>query len=170
MDRDELEFDLAIDPNFLDRACLEQAELFYKWGERSARAKEEADKCKNQLEFLAARLQMKIREEPEKFGLKRVTEAAIATRVECDQRISDARLVYLRARAEATMLEKATDAMEMRKRMIEVLSTLHGQEYFAGPTVPHNLADEWKKHKEQRERAVNQRVKMVARKRKRNKS
>ena len=37
------------------------------------------------------------------------------------------------------LLSNAVMAMEQRKRMLEVLITLHGQEYFAGPSTPRNL-------------------------------
>jgi hypothetical protein len=165
VDREELDFDLAIDPNYLDRACLEQGELFYKWAERAVHAREEMERLKSKMETTSAKLQMQVRKAPADFDLKRATESAISARVDCDKRILNLRDLYLRARSQSALLERAVDAMEMRKRMLEVMITLHGQQYFAGPSVPHDLAADWKEHRQQREAIANDRVKSKARKR-----
>jgi len=50
--------------------------------------------------------------------------------------------------------------MEQRKRMLELLVTLHGQEYFAGPSVPRNLIDAWKEAKKSKAEELLRRTKV----------
>ena len=132
MERNEFEKDLQIDPNELDLAAVTQGELFFKWAERAVEARGEMDRAKLTLDVKQAELQTRCREKPSKFGLVKVTEGAIAAAVLTHVEYEEAYNKYLAARNDSMLIDKAVAAMEMRKRMIEVLVTLHGQKYFAG--------------------------------------
>ena len=150
MERNEFEKDLQVDPNQLDLAAVLQGELFFKWAERAVAARAKMDRKKFALDVLQAELQTRCREKPEKFGLVKVTEGAISAAVHTHQKYLEGYEEYLDARNDSALLDKAVVAMETRKRMIEVLITLHGQQYFAGPSVPRNLVGAWKEYQEEK--------------------
>ena len=165
MDPEEFIRDKTIDPSQLDVEAARQAETFFKWAERAIEAKALTDRLRLRLEVLEARLGIQCREKPDEFGLSRVTEMAIVAAVKTHQDYITAYKKYLAAKADSSMLDRAVDAMDMKKRMIESLITLHGQQYFAGPSVPRNLVEAWKETQVETEKAVNARQKLRPRKR-----
>lgn len=164
--KSEFAQDINIDPNQLDVECLRQAEVFFKWAERSAAARASSDYAKTNVDVVEAELHMQCRKKPEGFGLGKSTEAAIKAAVTAHQKYKTAEHDYHMKRAESLWLDKAVDAMEQKKRMLEVLITLHGQQYFAGPTAPRNLPREWDRHRKASEDRVNEKAMKFARKRK----
>jgi len=58
---------------------------------------------------------------------------------------------YLEAKHKAKIVNGTTRAVDHRKSMIERLTQLHGQSYFAGPSVPHDLSFEWQQKQKQAE-------------------
>jgi len=165
MQKSEFEQDLAIDPNELDVQCAGQGELFFKWAEKSVEAKKEADQAKFRMEVLFSQLSNKARKDPASFGLEKLTEAGITTAVKISAEYQEAYEEWIDAKSAADMLGKAVEAMEQKKRMLEVLITLHGQQYFAGPSVPRNLVDAWNDKKEARSSNVKKKTKIRRRKR-----
>ena len=165
MDREAFDRDVAIEPSQLDIEAVRQGETFFKWAEQSATARGEVDHLKFELETLAARLQFQVRESPEKFGVTKVTEAAIQAAVAIHKTVVEATESWLRARQKSALLDKCVEALEQKKRMIEVLITLHGQEYFAGPSTPHDLAKTYQEYKRNTQEEVVGRQRETARKR-----
>jgi len=101
--------------------------------------------------------------------LDKVTESAIASRARIDDEYVELYKELLDAKAESALLDQAVAAMEQRKRMLEILVTLHGQEYFAGPSVPRSLVDAWKEHQGRQTARVNDKQQAALRKRVRGK-
>lgn len=167
MSTNNFQDDLQIDPNQLDVEAGMQAELFYKWAEKSVQARKDHDKAKFDLEVCTARLSGQARVDPDSFGITKVTEAAIDVAVKTHPDYTEAYEEFLSCKANMALMDKATEAMEQRKRMIEVLITLHGQQYFAGPSVPRNLTEAWCERKEQRSGDVVTKQKKKARVRRR---
>ncbi len=143
MDMSEFELDKRIDPEALDTECLRQPELFFKYAERAIEARGEADRLKLKLDLIQAELEIKVRHKPAKYSIEKPTEAAIKATVALQPEIAEANDNYFSARDDAALLDKAVVAMEIKKRMIESLITLHGQSYFAGPATPRNLKAAW---------------------------
>lgn len=146
MDTTELQNDRTIDPGNLDVEVVRQADVFFKWAERSIEAKAHADALEFKLDVLEAKLQMRCRDDPDAFGVKNVTETAIKSAVLASDKYGAAYREWNKAKAAASLLSSAVSAMEQRKRMLELLVTLHGQQYFAGPSVPRDLVAEWQEH------------------------
>ena len=153
----EFEQDKRIDPGQLDVEAVQQAELYYKWSSKAVEAQSEMDKAELRVDLLEAELDLKCRERPEDFGLAKITEKGVETAVKRHGAYIDARKELLEAKRAFKMLEKAEKAMEQKKRMIEVLITLHGQQYFAGPSVPRNLVEAWNEAQASRSERVNKR-------------
>lgn len=156
MNDNEFQNDLKIDPEQLDVEAGMQGELFFKWAQLSIEAREEYDRAKMALEILEAELTAKAKADPERFGIIKTTDLAVSKAVLLQPKWQEANDRLIKARANSYLLEKAVLAMEQRKRMIEILVTLHGQQYFAGPSVPRNLGAAWKDVRNRREESVNE--------------
>lgn len=166
MDLSEFEQDRKLDPSQLDVEAVQQADLFFKWAERAITARSDAERLELVLEVTEARIQAEIRKDPESFKLEgRVTEAGVAAAVKQSARYIEAHDAWLDAKEQASLLDKAVIAMDMKKRMIESLITLHGQQYFAGPSTPRNLVAAWTAHQEKMGTSARQRQLGMTRKR-----
>lgn len=139
MDGCEFDLDRRIDPNALDVECVRQVDAFFKWCERSIEARGEVDRLKLRLDTLLSELDLKVRKNPRKYGLDKITEASVKATVLTSPEYLEAWDKYFKARDDSALLDKAVAAMEMKKRMLESLITLHGQSYFAGPSAPRDL-------------------------------
>lgn len=145
-DLNEFEADRRIDPSALDVECIRQADLFFKWAERSVEAKSDVDRLRLVKDVVEARLQAEVRRKPAKYRIEgRVTEAAVKAAVLKHPKFVKAHDDYLEARETSALLDSAVTALEMKKRMLESLITLHGQNYFAGPSTPRDLVKAWNK-------------------------
>ncbi|MCH7561604.1 MAG: hypothetical protein IIC67_09630 [Thaumarchaeota archaeon] len=149
---DHLDFaaDLELDPNQLDVEAVRQGEIFYKWAEQLVNAKEHVDRMKFQLEVTEAKLNVEIRDDPAKFRIEKITEAVVKAAIVMSPRYEEKRCLYIEAQSVSALLSNAVAALEQKKRMLEVLITLHGQEYFAGPSTPRNLVQACVDAKEKR--------------------
>jgi hypothetical protein len=169
MDKSEIKQDRTIDPSQLDVEAACQADLFFKWAERSVEARAEVDRAKLRLSITEARLQMECRKSPENFDLARVTEPAIGAAVKASKKYRETSDALIRAHETSAMIDQAVKALDIKKRMIEVLITLHGQQYFAGPSVPRDLVAAWRERNEKIETVVKKKQVGKARPRKRKK-
>lgn len=161
----ELVSDTSIDPGQLDVEAVKQAETFFKYAERYARQKAKTERMEAMLKRTEARLQLDARNHPDKYGITNVTEAAVKSAVVCSPVFEKAGAEYYAALEQTLVMEMAVKAMDQKKRMLEILTTLHGQEYFAGPSVPRNLVAAWVAHNERRGVEVSGRQLAVARRR-----
>lgn len=167
MDHSEFEEDKRINPGQLDIESCQQADLFFKWAERAIEARHDMDTTKAKRDMVEMRIQMQVRKAPHKFGIEKVTEATITATAKIHADVEKANDDYLNARRNSGMLDAAVSAMEMKKRMIEVMITLHGQKYFAGPSVPRDLVSAYQEISKEREEGASDRQKARARKRRR---
>lgn len=154
MDALELESDKRIDPDQLDVEALRVPEMYLKWAERRVDAREVADEAELHLETVKARLQLRVRKDPTKYGLDKPTEAAISATVSIHPKYVAAHEEYNRARSNAALMNEAVNTIEKKDAMLKLLVALHGQAYFAGPSVPHDLKEVYRERME----AVNNRV------------
>lgn len=143
------EEDLALDASMIDVDCLNQPEMVMKYARIAADAELELDNLKERLELIKAELDNEIRTNPEKFGISKITETVVTNTVLMQTRYKKATADYLQAKHEARIVKGATEAVNHRKTMLENLVKLHGQSYFAGPSIPHDLSNEWRKKQEQ---------------------
>lgn len=134
---------IKLDPEQLDVAALEQAELFFEWAALSAQARIKMDRAKHAMECLAASLAMQCRAKPAAFKIEKVTEIAVDNAVKQQEGYQQAMVAFLGAKEESLMLERAVEALEQRKRMLQTLVMLHGQSYFATPALGRNLTEAW---------------------------
>jgi hypothetical protein len=90
-------------------------------------------RLESQREAIEAEIDSDVRQRPEHYGFAKTTEAAIAGAVAMHDKVIEAKKSVLRCRADIEMLKAAINTMEHRKRALENLVTLHGQNYFSVP-------------------------------------
>lgn len=135
------EQEMYIDEDALDVECLNQPGLMMRYSQKLAELKQQRDLEKETLDFTIAELDKEIRDDPESFELSKLTETVIQNIIKTTKKYKAAMNAYLQSKHEVDVCQGAVSAVEQRKSMIEALIRLHGQNYFAGPSVPHNLTE-----------------------------
>lgn len=144
----EFERDRSIDPDALDVECLRQSDLFGKWAERAVDGKDQVERLELTIKVVEAEVEIEIRKHPKVYGLKdSPTEASIKAIVRSHKKVIKANHDYLDAKKEQSLLDIGVKTIEMKKRMLEALISLHGMSYFAGPSTPRNLPKMWVQQK-----------------------
>jgi len=135
------EDEMFIDAESLDVELLAQPELVVRYSTQLAEAKAEQALAKEALDYEKAQIDFKVREDPESFGVVKVTENAINNAVLMEASYRLIQTEYNEATRNVNILQGVVYAINDRKSSLENLVKLHGQQYFAGPSVPHNLAE-----------------------------
>jgi len=145
------EKDVSIDPEQLDVEWLGQPGLIFKYSKKSAEVQQELSNAKEALELTKATLDKKIRSNPEKYGIEKITETVVSNTIISQEDFKEANQVYQEAQFEVNILRGVMDALNNKKSALENLVKLHGQNYFAGPSVPRDLTKEWEQREKQNE-------------------
>lgn len=156
------EQDMYIDPEGLDICILEQPTLMMKYSRILAQAEKISDQAKEKLDQVTAELDNKIRTKPGRFGVEKVTEGAVKAVILTRPRYQESNAELMEAKYNAKVIQGAVKAIEQRKSALENLVKLHGQQYFAGPSIPRDLSKEWIKAQE--EKNFNAKIKIKRRK------
>ena len=144
------EEDIRIDPTALDVEWLEQPELMRKYAQHVAEMEKLRDEAKERLEVGKAQIEMAIRNEPEKFGLKKVTESSIQSTILLQDEYKRLVQDYNDAKYEYGVAVAAVRAIDQRKTALENLVKLLTTSYFAGPKAPRDLYQEHLDHVERK--------------------
>jgi len=134
----DYEKDLKIDDSMLEVEWLGQAELFMRWAEYKADCDATVRKLKEGLETLRAEIASHIRQNPTELPGGKVTVDAVKEHIQMDEQYIDALTELEEATHDADIAKSAVMAFQMRKDALENLVKLIGQQYFAGPTAPHD--------------------------------
>lgn len=142
----QYEQDLFIDESALDVECLNQPLLMRRYTKELSIAEKEVARLKEQIDVEQAKLDRDIRNDPKKYNLGdfKITEAVVEGVIKTDKRMQEFRSQLIDALYEVNMLKGAVDSVRQRKDMLQELVKLHGQNYFAGPSVPRDLTHEVK--------------------------
>lgn len=154
----DYEKDIKIDESNLDLDWLEQPVLMMQYSRRAAAAKIEEDLANENLKVVEAELDKKIREDFADTGVKiteKVVQAAILTHLEH----KTATQAVIDARYNTSIAKAAVQAFEHKKSALENLVRLHGQQYFAGPSVPQDLVEK-KNLRDVERKEINKKVKI----------
>lgn len=126
---------MLVDADCLDREWLDHPGRYMEVVQNAVDARAEMDAAKDAMEVVAARLDAAIRAEPEKFGLSKVSESAVANAVLLQDEYQTARARYATARRTHALVDGAVSAFEHRKKALENLTQLTLQGYRAAPVV-----------------------------------
>lgn len=147
-----------IDVESLDVECARQAETFIEYAQKAIDARSVFDRAKEHVEYIEAKLQVWCWKDPSAFEIAKPTVGLVNAAVRKHKKYVAALEAQHVAREKSAILDKVVAALEIRKRMLETLVTLHGQQYFAGPAAPRNLKQHYMLQQKRRDERVNDRV------------
>jgi len=150
----DYENDIQIRQDELEMEWLDQPSLMFKYAKNAAEMRRLLDLSKEKLDLAKAEIDKEIRTNPEKFGIEKITETVVANSMLATFKYKKANEEFLNAKYEVDVAQAAVVAISQRKDALENLVRLHGQQYFAGPKVPHDISE----LRESRQKKVNQSV------------
>jgi hypothetical protein len=124
---------LEIDKNILDEEWVNQPDLFFRYATKKAQAERKMDEAKNEMKVVEAELQAAVRANPKKYDLEKITDKSVESTVLLEDDYQEAVEVYNNAKYEYGILDAACRALDQRKKALESLVHLHGQDYFSTP-------------------------------------
>ena len=139
----DYEKDIKIEQSALDVEWLQQSTLTFRYTKHAAQMGLELTKVKEQMNLVRAELDKKIRKNPNDYGLEKVTETPVANAILEQKEFQAIQSKYNDAVYEYDIAQGAVRALADKKSALENLVRLHGQSYFAGPSVPRDLSKEW---------------------------
>ena len=156
------ERDISIDQDALDVEWLDQPKLMFRYAQHAADMQRDYDQAKEQLDVVRAELDKKVREAPENYDIAKLTETVVSNTIITQKEYKQASTNVVNAKHDLDMARAAVKAMDGKKDALENLVRLHGQQYFAGPSVPRDLNKEWEA--KQKQKSANQTVGKLIRK------
>ena len=156
--------DLEIDPDALDVEILQQGSLAKKYIVALKEMSKLLAKADELVKTTRSDLIVKANEDPEgTCGKSKPNAADIEAYYRTNKKYIEAKESFLDLQSEVVFLEQMKNEICFSKKSrIESLIKLHGQNYFAGPSIPRDLSKEWENKQNQKE--ANSKVK-IARKR-----
>jgi hypothetical protein len=133
--------DLEIDPDAIDIEWLGQAELAMRYVKHYSECRKRLTLAEEKIKIIRAELIQKANSDPMRYCKKDKPNAAdIEAYYRNHPSHKAAKDEWVEAQYEFTMAEGAKNEFSFtRKAALEALVTLHGQQYFAGPSIPRNL-------------------------------
>lgn len=151
--------DIRIDETALDIEWLRQPELMYKYASLAVEARMNMDLEKEMLELVRAKLDKEIRENPEKFGISKLTETVVQNIIILQDEYREQNKKYLDAKYNYEILKVVVDSLNQKRDALENLVRLFGLQYFSGPSEPRNLFQEKQNFEINRKVKINQNLK-----------
>lgn len=153
------EDDIRIDESQLEMEWLEQPTLMFKYAKLVADFRRKFDLAKEELDLVKADLDKEVRTNPDKFGIEKITETVVSNTIIALKKYRDTNEKLLNAKYDLDVAQAAVVSISQRKDALENLVRLHGQQYFAGPKVPHDIAE----LRESKQKKVNQSINITRR-------
>lgn len=139
------EQDVEIDENALDIEWLDQASLAIKYGRNWAECKQKFTQAEEKIKLVRSELMRDVNDDPDGClgdGVK-PTGPNIESYYRNHKNHIAAKDEWVKLGFEMNVAEIAYKEISYaRKAALENLVKLHGQQYFAGPTVPRDIAEE----------------------------
>ena len=133
---------LEIDQYRLVDEWVDQPSRYNHYARELANARREVDEAKAELELTKAEVAADIRAAPENYGMAKATEASVAECSITQRPYKLALATYNDARHKVGLLEAAVEGLQQRKRALEKIVDLHGQQYWAQPKAKGEEAKE----------------------------
>lgn len=141
---------ISIDKRLLDEECLLQPKLFLKWSNELTHVNSKLKEAKKELKVIAAELAKKMRLNPDLYGLKNnPSEVSINSVMDLQKEYQEQLDMIAVREYDVDMLENVRQALLDRKKELENLVQLHGQQYFSAPKIStddaHGILEERKR-------------------------
>lgn len=124
-----------IDLARLEEHWVEHPKLYQQYADMLAQAKKKQDEANRLFELAEADAKMTVRKNPAKYGVTKLTDGAVKEVYVKVRAYQDALLAVNKAKHRVDVLVAAINSLEHRKRALENLVTLFGQNYFSRPQV-----------------------------------
>ncbi len=124
---------LEIDMDSLDEEWINQPELFHKYAIKASLYSKKHDEAKAELDVVKAEAGKRIRQNPQKYGIKKVSEKAIEEAIILDHSYQEALEALHSAKYKWDIARDAVRALDQRCKALENEVKLHGQNYFSTP-------------------------------------
>jgi len=129
----EIELDISIDRDALDREWDEQSCLYFRYAMMLADARQELDTAKTELDLVQAELDQSIRADPEAFDIAKLTEGAVKAAILIQKEYKKAAKQLADAKHLVDVLGAAVGALDHRKSALSKLVELWICNYFSEP-------------------------------------
>jgi hypothetical protein len=122
---------IKIDKYSLDLEFEKHPMLYHEFAMDMVGAEDEKDQAKDKLELLRAQLDVQIRDNPKKFGLEKITEAAISSTILQTNEYKEAQEYYNNTVSNLRILKIAVESLNQKKVALENLVKLYLGEYYS---------------------------------------
>lgn len=122
--------DLSINKFRLDEECLSHSGRYAYYAQAQTDAKSNVSKAKDNLEFVEAEANLRIRKEYLESGAK-VTEGTISSRISTDEKVLEAKKQVREAEEVFGRLSVAVSAMDTRRSELDNLVKLYCAGYYS---------------------------------------
>ena len=126
---------VKVDPLALDKECVELPHLVLQAVDLVARARGEYEQAKLKLEVLQADLREAIQNNPEEYGLTKVTEGTLNAKVSQQPEYQEARKKVIQKKYKLDLAISLQEALEVKKKTLELLVHLYLSGYFSHPQL-----------------------------------
>ena len=127
---EELRAKLPIDKFNLDEECRNQAVLYDEVGDLRTKTRDEFHRAENKLNFVKSDLYMKIRHDPAKYGIDKITEASLEAAINLQPEFIEAQEDLIDAGGLSDSFGNLLNAVEQRKSMLKELVSLFLVQYY----------------------------------------
>lgn len=135
------EIDMEIDPDELDVAALEQANLHARYGRLSADADREATLADEELKTIRSKLIRKVSQDEDLLEGAKATAQNVEAYYRDHPKYIKAKHNWIEAKHRADLARGAIFSVQQRGRMLDLLVSLLKSEYFEAPVSPTNLSE-----------------------------
>jgi len=142
----DYEKDIKINESALDVEWLEHPLRIFNYTRNATQKRLALDKAKEGLDLVHAELDKEIRTTPETFEITKITESVVENTILLQLRYRTAAEALTQAKYEYDVAMNAVKAMDVRSDALANLVKLYAGSYFAGPTMPRDLAWEVTEH------------------------
>ena len=130
MEPDSRDFvdDVHLDKFDLDGESEKQASIYLHWSRKAAEARVDADRAELNYKFRRGEKATEFR-----ASLAKATNDVVNEHLDSDSELRDMRTQFLQAQSRSYELDNGLRALQQKKDMIELLTKLHLNNYFATP-------------------------------------
>ncbi|MGH2611738.1 MAG: hypothetical protein ACRDFB_01660 [Rhabdochlamydiaceae bacterium] len=124
-----------IDKNSLDEELVKQTDLVEEWGRKLAKVRNKLEVAKRKRDVIEAEVGLKIRKDPDKFMVGKLTEKVVESLILVDEECVKANDEVIDLRYKVDLFENKMVALNDRKHGIQKLVDLRLAEYFSEPKI-----------------------------------
>ncbi|MBU2051548.1 MAG: hypothetical protein KKH61_21570 [Gammaproteobacteria bacterium] len=128
--------DLNVDLNHLEDEWARQPHLYFQYAELAAQAQRDRDLAKENIDFVKSQQDKAIRTDPAKFGIIKITEAAVDAAIVQTQEYKVASTCLIEANYRLNLIQSMVRSLDHKKKALEISAQLWIGDYWSTPKEP----------------------------------